>query len=182
MDLAPTVIAVLLGLALPVIVVVASVRAGKLGNASEQAWQKATSMLKDSAFLNAGANGYALPGRVSGDTADGIWVTFDPLKGTLEGRVERPCPGGWLETFLGKSAELRPGESPPSEMAMVVVRLVGEMLARLPPAARLKVEAPKVPGAGFKARVETPLRHPAVADTVVRLLMNLDEAADRPVP
>jgi hypothetical protein len=111
-----------------------------------------------------------------------MYVSLELRDGRVSGWVERPWPGGALEQFMGEGAELRPGEQGRSELARFVAGVVREGLCALPHAARLTVKAPEMPGDEYKLRLSTPLSSPDHAAVVARVLLALDEAAQRPAP
>jgi len=98
------------------------------------------------------------------------------------GWVERPGRGGALEGFLGAEAELHPREPGQTELAHFVASQVREIFGGLPPAARLRVEAPEIPADDYRLTVSTPFSTPEQASIVARVLVTLDEAAQRPLP
>ena len=110
----------------------------------------------------------------------GLFVSVDVRAATVSGWVEAASPGGSLEQFLGKEAELRPGGEERSELAHFVARHAREVLGQLPAAARLTIKAPEIPGDKYRMRVETPFSTPDQASLVARLLLLLDETARNP--
>ncbi len=106
-----------------------------------------------------------------------LYLSLSVREGSIRGWVDRPCPGGALEQFFRAEAELAPGGAARSEMAAWMGRSVGAILATLPHAARLSVEAPDIPGDNYKASLTTPFSSPEQAATVARVLLSLDAAA-----
>ncbi len=115
---------------------------------------------------------------VGGRTAtEMLYLSLQVREATLNGMLERPCPGGVLERLARAEIELQPGQQGQSELGMWLTRAVGELLGALPRDARLTVKAPDMPGASYKARLATPFTAPSQAEAVVRVLLALDEAA-----
>ncbi|HEY1694527.1 MAG TPA: hypothetical protein VGG39_20295 [Polyangiaceae bacterium] len=109
-----------------------------------------------------------------------FFVNVDVRAAAVTGWLEGSTPGGALEQFLGKDAELRPGGGARSELAHFVAGQVAELLGALPRGASVTVKAPEIPGDKYKMRVETPFSAPEQAATVARLLLRLDEIARQP--
>ena len=142
-----------------------------------QAWTEAAPALQALGFRQQDAESFVLRSSMASQS---LYVTIQVSEGTIRGWVERPSPGGIFERYLAAEAELGPGEPGSSELAHFVAGRVGELLARLPRGARLKVDAPDIPGDTYKLSLATPFTSPDQAATVARVLMTLDELARAP--
>jgi hypothetical protein len=109
-----------------------------------------------------------------------LYVNVAIRDASVRGWLERPCPGGALEQYIGAEVELSPGGGGRSDLAHFVAGAVGELLATLPRKARLTVEAPEIPGDSYKMSLSTPFTVADQAASVARVLLALDEAARRP--
>lgn len=109
-----------------------------------------------------------------------LFLQLQAGNASVAGWVERPGRGGALEGFLGAETELQPRERGQTELAHFVASQVGEAFGALPPAARLRVEAPEIPGDDYKLTVTTPFSTPEQAPLVANVLVALDKAAQTP--
>jgi hypothetical protein len=140
------------------------------------AWQAAGPSLQSMGLSKLGAETYMM-GLGGGQD---LFLSLDVGAGSLRGWLDRPCPGGVLEQFIGAEAELRPGDGGHSNLAKFVAASVRELLGALPHGARLVVKAPEIPGDSYKANVTTPFSSPEQASNVARVLLTLDQAAHMP--
>ena len=83
--------------------------------------------------------------------------------------------------YIGAEAELEPGEKGRSDLARFVAGEIREIMGALPRQARLTVKAPEMPGDSYKLSLETPFSAPYIAEIVARVLLMVDEAAQRPM-
>jgi hypothetical protein len=101
---------------------------------------------------------------------------------SVHGSLDRHCPGGMLEAFLGKGGSLRPGAAGTTPVEQFLASQVGELMSRLPPDAVLEVRAPDVPGDVYKAWLSSRFASAEVPALVARVLLTLDQAARAPMP
>jgi hypothetical protein len=109
-----------------------------------------------------------------------LFIKLEVREASLRGWLDRPCPGGFPERHLRATEDLNPGESGRSELARWVAGSVREALGALPGKAHLRFTAPEIPGDSYKASLTTPLTAPDQPAIVARVLLMLDEAAQRP--
>jgi hypothetical protein len=144
-----------------------------------EGWQMACPLLDAMGMKRLDAETYT---RDLGRFGETLFLTVRIADKELSGWLERPCPGGALESFIGIEATVRPGERGRSPLEQFVTSQVGEVLARMPPQARLSVKAPEIPGDSYKSSLTTPFTAPEDGPSLVNVLLALDEAAHRPPP
>ncbi len=140
-------------------------------------WQAAEPSLVAMGMSRLDAECYTL-GLGGGGT---LFLQLQPGNTSVAGWVHRPGRGGALEGFLGAEAELQPREPGQTELAHFVASQVRESFGSLPPGARVRVEAPEIPGDSYKLTVTTPFTTPEQARLVANVLVALDEAAQPPL-
>lgn len=144
-----------------------------------EGWQMACPLLDAMPMTRLDAETYT---RNFGRPGGTLYLTVRIAARELHGWLERACPGGALEAFMGTEVTVRPGERGRSPLEQFVTSQVGEVLAQLPPHAQLTVKAPEIPGDGYKSSLTTPFTAPEDAPALARVLIALDEAAHRPPP
>jgi hypothetical protein len=137
-------------------------------------WAEAASSLEALGLTKLNAECYW---RQLAGLSETLYLSLDVKEAAITGRLERPCPGGAIEQFVGESAEARPGHEGRSELAHFVARAARESLSGLPEDAVLSVKAPDIPGDKYRLLLTTPFVAPGHAAAVVRVLLALDEAA-----
>ena len=139
-----------------------------------QAWQQAGPLLQQMGFTQLDAECFY---------RDQFFVKLHLNDGEVRGWVEKPCPGGILEMFIGKEGDLSPGSQPRTDVGKALAAGgVGEVLGQLPHKARVRVKAPEIPGDDYSTNVTSPLSAGAHAAAVARVLFAIDAAATQRAP
>jgi hypothetical protein len=115
-----------------------------------------------------------------GSATRALYVKLEVTSGEVAGFIDKPCPGGAPEQFIGREAVLAPGERGASGLERWAATQIMEVMAGLPRGAKLRMTAPEMPGADLKMSLRSKLAAPEHAAIVARVLMMLTKAASGP--
>lgn len=136
------------------------------------AWQAAEPALKALGLQKLDAETYT-----TGVLGQSLFVTFHPRESRVRVWIEKACPGGAIEQFIGTRGSLGPGDSGRAPIERFVAGAVREILTMLPRGAQLEIVGPEIPGDKYKASVGTSFSVPDHAVLAARVLLALDAAA-----